>query len=69
MPRGVPVGTMGIDSAYNAGIFSCQILSLKYPHLKERLTEYKQVLEKEVEAEDSQINYDMNKQEGNLSKV
>jgi 5-(carboxyamino)imidazole ribonucleotide mutase len=69
MPRGVPVGTMGIDSAYNAGIFACQILSLKYPHLKERLTEYKQVLEKEVEAEDSQINYDMNKQEGNLSKV
>ena len=25
MPRGVPVGTMGIDSAYNAGIFACQV--------------------------------------------
>jgi 5-(carboxyamino)imidazole ribonucleotide mutase len=69
MPRGVPVGTMGIDSAYNAGIFACQILSLKHPHLKERLAEYKQALEKEIEAEDSQINHDINKQEGNLSKV
>jgi 5-(carboxyamino)imidazole ribonucleotide mutase len=69
MPRGVPVGTMGIDSAYNAGIFACQILSPKYPVLKQRLAEYKQALEKEVEAEDSQINRDMSIQEGNLSKV
>jgi phosphoribosylaminoimidazole carboxylase PurE protein len=35
MPRGVPVGTMGIDSAHNAGIFACQILSLKYPLLRQ----------------------------------
>jgi len=69
MPRGVPVGTMGIDSAYNAGIFACQILSPKYPILKHRLAEYKQALEKEVEAEDSQINRDMSIQEGNPSKV
>lgn len=68
MPRGVPVGTMGIDSAYNAGIFACQILSIKYPLLKQRLAEYKQALEKEVENEDAQINHDINKQEGNLSK-
>jgi 5-(carboxyamino)imidazole ribonucleotide mutase len=67
MPRGVPVGTMGIDSSYNAGIFACQILSLKYPHLKQRLAEYKQALEKEVENEDSQINRDINKQGGNIS--
>jgi 5-(carboxyamino)imidazole ribonucleotide mutase len=67
MPRGVPVGTMGIDSSYNAGIFACQILSLKYPHLKQRLAEYKQVLEKEVENEDAQINRDINKQGGNIS--
>ncbi len=61
MPRGVPVGTMGIDSAYNAGIFACQILSLKYPHLKQKLIEHKQVLEKEVEAEDTQVRNDKNK--------
>jgi 5-(carboxyamino)imidazole ribonucleotide mutase len=67
MPRGVPVGTMGIDSAYNAGVFACQILGLKYPHLKQKLVEHKQVLEKEVEAEDTQLKNDKNKQKGNFS--
>ena len=66
MPRGVPVGVMGIDSAYNAGIFACQILSLKYPHLKQKLVEHKQVLEKEVEAEDTQLKKDKNKGKGNF---
>src|SRR5829696_2295940 len=56
MPRGVPVGVMGIDSAYNAAIFACQILSLKYPRLKQKLVEHKQLLEKEVAAEDAQLN-------------
>jgi phosphoribosylaminoimidazole carboxylase PurE protein len=56
MPRGVPVGAMGIDSAYNAAIFACQILSLKYPRLKQKLVEHKQLLEKEVSAEDAQLN-------------
>jgi 5-(carboxyamino)imidazole ribonucleotide mutase len=52
MPHGVPVGTMGINSAYNAGIFACQILALKYPYLKEKLRVHKETLEEEVEDED-----------------
>lgn len=56
MPRGVPVGTMAICSAYNAGIYACQILSLKYPHLREKLEEHKEMLERKVEAEDLQFN-------------
>src|ERR671921_1462631 len=67
MPRGVPVGTMGIDSAYNAGIFACQVLSLKYSHLKQKLVDHKKVLEKEVEAEDTQLKNDKNKSKGNFS--
>jgi 5-(carboxyamino)imidazole ribonucleotide mutase len=67
MPRGVPVGAVGIDSAYNAAIFACQILSLKYPDLKQKLVEHKQVLEKEVEAEDAQLKNDKNKLKGNFS--
>lgn len=66
MPRGVPVGAMGIDSAYNAGIFACQVLSLKYPHLKQKLLEHKQVLEKEVEAEDTEVRDDKNNRKENL---
>jgi 5-(carboxyamino)imidazole ribonucleotide mutase len=72
MPRGVPVGAMGIDSAYNAAIFACQILSLKYPHLKQKLVEHKQILEKEVAAEDAQLNKgnnnNKNKRKGNFSE-
>jgi 5-(carboxyamino)imidazole ribonucleotide mutase len=66
MPRGVPVGCMGIDSAYNAGIFACQLLSLRYPYLKQKLVEYKQVLEGEVEAEDAQLKNGKNKQKDNF---
>lgn len=56
MPHGVPVATMAINSGYNAGVFACQILSLKYPHLKERLIQHKEMLEKQVESEDVQFN-------------
>lgn len=56
MPPGVPVATMAINSGYNAGVFACQILSLKYPHLKEKLNQHKEMLEKQVESEDIQFN-------------
>lgn len=55
MPPGVPVGTMGINSSHNAGIFACQILSLKYPYLREKIRSYKEALEKEVEFEDLKL--------------
>jgi uncharacterized Zn-finger protein len=44
-------------------------LSLKYPHLKQKMVEYKQILEKEVEAEDAQLSNDTNKQKRNHPKV
>jgi 5-(carboxyamino)imidazole ribonucleotide mutase len=55
MPSGVPVGTMGINSSYNAGIFACQVLSLKYPYLRDKIRLYKEALEQEVEAEDLKL--------------
>jgi 5-(carboxyamino)imidazole ribonucleotide mutase len=56
MPRGVPVGTMAINSGYNAAIFACEILSVKYPNLREKLREHKEALEETVESEDMQFN-------------
>jgi 5-(carboxyamino)imidazole ribonucleotide mutase len=56
MPRGVPVGTMAINSGYNAAIYACQILGLKHHHLKEKLKQHKEMLEKTVESEDVQFN-------------
>lgn len=55
MPPGVPVGTIRLNSSYNAGIFACQILSLKYPYLRKKLKLYKEVLEREVETEDIRL--------------
>jgi 5-(carboxyamino)imidazole ribonucleotide mutase len=37
MPKPVPVATVGIDNGANAAWLACQILSLKYPELRERL--------------------------------
>lgn len=55
MPQGVAVGTMGINAAYNAGIFACQILSAKYSYLKEKLQLHKEKLEEEVESENKKV--------------
>jgi 5-(carboxyamino)imidazole ribonucleotide mutase len=46
MPAGVPVATVAIDGAKNAAILAAQILSLKYPLLKQKLKKLKQELKK-----------------------
>lgn len=42
MPKGVPVATVAIGGAENAALLATQILSLKYPALRERLEEYRE---------------------------
>mgnify|MGYP005836635163 CR=1 FL=1 len=37
MPPGVPVATVGIDGAKNAGYLACEILSIKYPEIAKKL--------------------------------
>jgi 5-(carboxyamino)imidazole ribonucleotide mutase len=37
MPPGVPVATVAIDGAKNAAYLACEILSVKYPELAEKL--------------------------------
>ncbi|MCL5102568.1 MAG: 5-(carboxyamino)imidazole ribonucleotide mutase [Armatimonadetes bacterium] len=41
MPSGVPVATVAIDGAKNAGILAAQILSVKYPKVREAVREHK----------------------------
>lgn len=41
MPPGVPVATVAIDGARNAGLLAVQILSVKYPELRRKFKEYK----------------------------
>lgn len=46
MPPGVPVASVAIDGAKNAAILAAQILALKYPELKTKLTQLKKKLQK-----------------------
>lgn len=49
MPPGIPVATVAINGARNAGILACQILSLKYDHLQKTLIDYKLEMKQQVE--------------------
>jgi 5-(carboxyamino)imidazole ribonucleotide mutase len=41
MPKSIPVATVGINNSYNAGMLAVQMLSLKYPELKEKLINFR----------------------------
>ena len=50
MPSGIPVATVAINGAKNAGILAAQILSVKEPELRKQLKAYKEKMAQEVEA-------------------
>lgn len=41
MPQGVPVATVAINGAFNAGLLAAQMLSISDPELRSRLATYK----------------------------
>jgi 5-(carboxyamino)imidazole ribonucleotide mutase len=41
MPKPIPVATVGVDNAANAAYLACEILALKYPQLKEKITAFR----------------------------
>ncbi len=49
MPAGVPVATVAIDNATNAGILAAQMLSTGDAELRARIRDYKQALKAKVE--------------------
>ncbi|OFX27168.1 MAG: 5-(carboxyamino)imidazole ribonucleotide mutase [Bacteroidetes bacterium GWA2_31_9b] len=48
MPPGIPVATVGIDGAQNAGILAVQILATADEKLKKALTDYKEDLKSKI---------------------
>jgi 5-(carboxyamino)imidazole ribonucleotide mutase len=48
MPGGVPVATVAINNAKNAGLLAVQILSLQEPKLAEAMQQYKDTMKAEV---------------------
>ena len=55
MPAGIPVATVGIDNSKNAAILAVQILSLKYPYLKENMRKFKEDMKNEVIKKDERL--------------
>ncbi len=53
MPRGVPVATVAVNGAYNAGLLAVQILSLGDGGLREKLSRYRAELAAQVDKKDS----------------
>lgn len=49
MPNGVPVATVAINAAKNAGLLAVQILSTAYPELLSAMIEYKTEMQHQVE--------------------
>jgi 5-(carboxyamino)imidazole ribonucleotide mutase len=50
MPNGIPVATVAVNAAKNAGILAARILGATNPTLQERLIQYQEDLQKAVEA-------------------
>jgi 5-(carboxyamino)imidazole ribonucleotide mutase len=48
MPGGVPVATVALNGAKNAGILAAQILSANDPSIRKKIIEYKQELKEQV---------------------
>ncbi|MCC7101639.1 MAG: 5-(carboxyamino)imidazole ribonucleotide mutase [Fimbriimonadaceae bacterium] len=55
MPGGIPVATVAIGNALNAGLLAAQILALSDESLGQRLTEYRGGLEQKVAEMNSRV--------------
>lgn len=56
MPKGVPVATVAIDGGENGGLLAVQILSVKYPELRQKFKEYKKEMADEIIKIDTELN-------------
>ncbi|MBO1265802.1 5-(carboxyamino)imidazole ribonucleotide mutase [Proteiniclasticum sp. SCR006] len=53
MPKQIPVATVGINNAANAAMLAVEILSIKYPKLREKLLNYRDAMRKNIEENNS----------------
>jgi 5-(carboxyamino)imidazole ribonucleotide mutase len=55
MPAGIPVATVAIGNATNAGLLALQILAIADPELRQALNTYRQELRAMVETKDQRL--------------
>ena len=54
MPKSIPVATVGINNSYNAGMLALQMLSLKYPDIKNRLLDFRKDMKRKFIEENAE---------------
>ncbi len=59
MPGGVPVATVALNGAKNAGILAAQILSVSNEDIRKKIVQYKDKLRDDVIGKSSEINRDI----------
>lgn len=59
MPSGVPVATVALNGAKNAGILAAEIVSVKDPSLRKKIIEFKSNLTKEVQKKINKLNKEL----------
>jgi 5-(carboxyamino)imidazole ribonucleotide mutase len=55
MPPGVPVATVAINGAKNAGILACQIVGTRYKEIGDKVNDYKKKLNIEINLKDAKL--------------
>ncbi|GHV41522.1 N5-carboxyaminoimidazole ribonucleotide mutase [Spirochaetia bacterium] len=55
MPRPIPVAAVGLDNGANAGYLACEILSLKYPELKQKLIGFRKKMKSDFAKENEGV--------------
>lgn len=60
MPTGIPVATVAVGGAENAGILAVQMLALSDKELAARLADYKQKMIEKIVNDDKKLNEELN---------
>jgi len=55
MPPGIPVATVAINGAKNAGILACSILSISQPSLLKKMNQFKEKMRDEVKLKNAKL--------------
>jgi len=55
MPPGIPVATVAINGAKNAGILACSILSISQPSLLKKMNQFKEKMREEVKLKNAKL--------------
>ncbi len=61
MPPGIPVATVGINGAKNAGLLAIQILSATDPSLRQALKDYRAQMAADIEKKDQDLQLQLQK--------